>query len=65
MNQKEYELIAAAIHRTVTISSLERNKVKREARYAALRLLIADLTGTLAHEYKPFDIDKFLEACGL
>lgn len=66
MNQKEYDLIGGAIYRTRTVADIEGNTIKREAKRAALRLLVADLTGTLAHEYpKTFDQAKFLKACGM
>lgn len=67
MNAKEYNLIAGAIVRTAQVTAFtERNKVKRDAKFAALHLLVADLIGTLSHEYpKTFDKDKFLKACGV
>ena len=67
MNAKEYNLIAGAIVRTAQVTAFtEKNRVKREAKFAALHLLVADLAGTLSHEYpKTFDRSKFLKACGI
>lgn len=66
MNQREYTILGGAIHRTLTIVSLDKNAVRRQAKRDAIRLLVSDLDGTLGHEYpKTFDRDKFLEACGL
>jgi hypothetical protein len=64
MNQKEYELIADAIARTEMINGLDRNKERRGAKHATLRLFVADLCGTLKHNYpKTFDETKFIERC--
>lgn len=66
MNQKEYDLLAGAIHRTITVSNLDKNQIRRHAKFLALHLLVADLIGTLSHNYpKTFDEEKFLKACGL
>lgn len=65
MNQKEYELIAGAIYRTRIINDLDKNQVRRNAKEAAICLLINDLIGTLKHTYpKTFNEEKFLRSVG-
>lgn len=64
MNQKEYQLIGGAIHRSGMANSLNKNKVKRDAAEKMRQLIISDLTATLAHEYPNFDKAKFEETCG-
>ena len=64
MTKKDYELIAGAIHRSRTVSMLDKNTVRRQAKHAAISLVMTDLTATLAHENPKFDQDKFMAACG-
>lgn len=65
MTKKDYQLIAGAIYRTKSVTDIEANTIKRDAKHAALRLLVSDLSTTLAHENDKFDRDRFVEACGV
>lgn len=64
MNQKEYNLIGGALHRSGMVNNLNKNRIKREAAEKMRQLIITDLTATLAHEYPSFDKEKFEKACG-
>lgn len=64
MTKKDYILIAGAIHRTRQVENMDKNSVRKQAKQAALHLLVTDLTATLAHNNPLFDQDKFMAACG-
>lgn len=65
MSKKDYELIAGAVKRTYQVTSwLERNTVKKQAKYQVLQLVANDLAGSLGGDNPKFDQDKFLAACG-
>lgn len=64
MTKKDYELIAGAVHRTQTVTMMDKNSVRKQAKREALHLLTTDLAATLAHENPKFAQDKFLTACG-
>lgn len=63
MNQKEYELIARSIWRSGFIK--DKNKIRQKAKEDMRRLIAIDLAASMAHEYKSFDREKFMEACRL
>ena len=61
MTRKDYELIAAAIHRTGMASTIGKKKTSEQT----LRLAATDLAATLAHDNPRFDRARFLAACGI
>ena len=61
MTRKDYELIAAAIHRTGMASRIG----KRKSAEQAIRLAAIDLAANLEHDNPRFDRNRFLKACGV
>lgn len=64
MTKKDYELIGYSIHRTRVVSEMDKNSIRKQAKQAAIHLLITDLATTLQHNDPKFDQDKFLATCG-
>lgn len=66
MTRKDYELIAAAIARTVQAHGIgEKSAKAKQGGDRALRLAATDLAASLAHDNPRFDRGRFLEACGI
>lgn len=66
MTKTDYELIAESVQRTITVTAwMEKNRVKRQAKLDALRLVASDLAGSLYGDNPKFNRDKFLVACGV
>jgi hypothetical protein len=64
MTRKDYELIAASIHRTRMSTEIVGKTQSVAAGRAALRLATIDLAATLAHDNPRFDKARFTAACG-
>lgn len=66
MTKKDYVLIADSIYRTIQVQNwTEKNKVRKQAKYAAMRLVANDLAGSLYGDNPRFDCERFLKACGV
>lgn len=63
MTKKDYELIAASIHRSGIIK--DGNKIRQQGREAMRRLVASGIAGELYGADRRFDRDKFLEQCGV
>lgn len=61
MTRKDYEVIAAAMHRTGMAVNIG---PKKSAEYA-LRLVALDIAATMANDNPRFDRARFLNACGV
>lgn len=61
MTRKDYEVIAAAIHRTGMAVKIG---PKKSSEYA-LRLAAIDLAATMQNDNPRFDRARFLNACGV
>lgn len=66
MTRKDYQLIAASVHRSMQAHGIG-NKSTREVAGGdkALRLVATDLAASLAHDNPRFDRARFLAACGV
>jgi hypothetical protein len=64
MTRKDYELIAAAIHRTRMASRITGSAVVKDAKSSALDLVTIDLASSLANDNDRFDRRRFYDAAG-
>lgn len=64
MSRKDYQLIAAGLHRSRMAKGLIGNAKERTAALGAIRLVAIDLAATLATTNPRFDRQRFLRACG-
>lgn len=65
MKKTDYELVADAIYRSRMVAEMDKNRTRREAKLAMLRLVVSDLVGTFRHDNSKFDQDKFTDLCGI
>lgn len=65
MTKKDYELIAGAVVRTMHVASWDKNQVRKQAKFEALKLIAHDLSGSLYVDNPKFDREKFLKSCGI
>lgn len=64
MTKKDYELIAASIHRTHMACGVGKTEAQRLGAANAVSLAAVDLAASLAHDNPRFDKSRFLKACG-
>ena len=65
MKKEDYELIAQSIWRSSAfLQSMEKNKVRRQAKRSMAQLIASDLIGSL-RQRRNFDEEKFLKDCGI
>ena len=64
MTRKDYELIAAALHRSSKALNLSKRATARHDYETAIRLVAIDLCATLAYDNPRFDKAIFMKACG-
>jgi hypothetical protein len=64
MSRKDYELIAACIHRSRMVKSLERDNKHRLQAIDGIKLVAIDLASTFAADNPNFDRERFMAACG-
>ena len=64
MSRKDYELIAACIHRSRMAKGLIKNSKDRAAALSGIALVASDLQASLQHDNLRFDADRFAAACG-
>ena len=64
MSRKDYQLIAAAIHRSQMAKSLMKKSAERHAAIAGIHLVAVDLAASLRHDNPRFNTDTFMQACG-
>lgn len=65
MTRKDYELIAAAVHRSLMASTISGSTAVKAAKTEAIRLVAIDLAASLATTNDRFDRARFLKACGV
>lgn len=65
MTRRDYELLANSFRRTVMMESMDKNKIRRQAKLKALHLIACDIAGSIYGGNKAFDIDRFLKDCGV
>jgi hypothetical protein len=65
VRRKDYELIAAALHRSNMAAGIGAKPLFGEGMKAGVRLVAIDLAATLEHDNPRFDRARFLKACGV